>query len=40
MKKVKHIIHIIKLLKIALDVKTIVDVDNKLTTFYKDMGVI
>ncbi len=40
MLKIKRIIHIIKVLKKALDVKTIKEVDIEITDFYERNGVI
>lgn len=40
MNKIKKIINIIKILKIALDVKTIDEVEEKLKDFYTQIGVI
>lgn len=40
MKKLKHIIHIIKILKIAIGEKTVEALDKTLTDFYKEKGII
>lgn len=40
MNKIKKIVNIIKILKIALDVKTVDEVEEKLIDFYTEIGVI
>lgn len=40
MNKIKKIINIIKMLKKALDVKTIDEVEKKMKEFYTNMGVL
>jgi len=40
MLKIKRIMHIIQMLKKALDVKTIKEVEHKMEEFYKDYGVL
>ena len=40
LKKIKRLRHIIKILKAGLDVETLEEIDETLTSFYGQMGVI